>query len=39
MRVVLFSGGQGLRLRGVYDVPKPLVEIGGKNRDRARLQA
>jgi glucose-1-phosphate cytidylyltransferase len=31
MKVVLFCGGQGLRLRGVYDdLPKPLVEIGGR---------
>jgi glucose-1-phosphate cytidylyltransferase len=31
MKVVLFCGGQGMRLRGVYDdVPKPLVEIGGR---------
>lgn len=31
MKVVLFCGGQGLRLRGTYDdIPKPLVEIGGR---------
>ena len=31
MKVVLFCGGQGMRLRGVYDdIPKPLVEIGGR---------
>jgi glucose-1-phosphate cytidylyltransferase len=31
MKVVLFCGGQGMRLRGVYDdIPKPLVEIGGQ---------
>lgn len=31
MKVVLFCGGQGLRLRGVYDdLPKPLVEVGGR---------
>ncbi len=31
MKVVLFCGGQGLRLRGAYDdLPKPLVEVGGQ---------
>ncbi len=31
MKVVLFCGGQGMRLRGVYDdLPKALVEIGGR---------
>jgi glucose-1-phosphate cytidylyltransferase len=31
MKVVLFCGGAGMRLRGyVDDIPKPLVEIGGR---------
>jgi len=31
MKVVLFCGGRGMRLRGVYDdIPKPLVEVGGR---------
>lgn len=31
MKVVLFCGGQGMRLRGVSgDIPKPLVEVGGR---------
>ena len=31
MKVVLFCGGLGLRLRGVAGVvPKPMVEVGGR---------
>ena len=28
MKVVLFCGGQGLRIRDGEDVPKPMVHIG-----------
>ena len=28
MKVVLFCGGQGLRIRDAEDVPKPMVHIG-----------
>lgn len=28
MKVVLFCGGAGMRLRGIVDVPKPMVPIG-----------
>ena len=31
MKVVLFCGGMGMRLRGyVDDVPKPMVQIGSR---------
>ncbi len=30
MKVVVLCGGRGLRLRGEVEVPKPLVEIGGR---------
>jgi glucose-1-phosphate cytidylyltransferase len=30
MKVVLFCGGQGLRMRGAEDVPKPMVCIGSR---------
>ena len=31
MKVVILCGGYGTRIRGVSDdVPKPMVEIGGK---------
>ena len=28
MKVVLFCGGQGLRIREAEDLPKPMVQIG-----------
>jgi glucose-1-phosphate cytidylyltransferase len=30
MKVVLFCGGQGLRIRDAEDVPKPMVHIGNR---------
>ena len=31
MQVVILCGGRGTRLRGHFnDIPKPLIEIGGK---------
>ena len=28
MKVVLFCGGQGMRIRDAEDLPKPMVQIG-----------
>jgi glucose-1-phosphate cytidylyltransferase len=30
MKVVLFCGGQGLRIRDAEDIPKPMVQIGSR---------
>jgi NDP-sugar pyrophosphorylase family protein len=33
MKVVLFCGGLGLRIRDAEDIPKPMVQIGDTASD------